>query len=55
MLSAVGARFYPKNGHGELVDVDYRIDPDADTGFFSAEYFAPTSHWRMRDTSIAAN
>ena len=37
-VPAVGVRFYPKNGHGALADVDYRMDLDADRGFFSGEY-----------------
>jgi hypothetical protein len=30
VVPALGVRFYPKNGHGALVDVDYRFDVDAD-------------------------
>jgi hypothetical protein len=30
VVPALGLRFYPKNGHGALVDVDYRFDVDAD-------------------------
>lgn len=37
LVPAVGARFYPRSGHGVLVDVDYRIDMDIDreNGFLS--------------------
>jgi hypothetical protein len=30
VVPALGVRFYPKNGHGVLVDVDYRFDMDVD-------------------------
>lgn len=33
LVPAIGLRFYPKNGHGALVDVDYRIDVDVDGPF----------------------
>jgi len=31
VVPAVGVRFYPKGGHGVLVDADYRIDTDVDS------------------------
>jgi len=31
LVPALGARFYPKHGHGMLVDVDYRTDIDLDS------------------------
>jgi len=31
LVPALGVRFYPKNGHGVLVDVDYRLDIDLDS------------------------
>lgn len=39
-VPALGARFYPKNGHGALVDVDYRFDMNADDflNIFGATY-----------------
>lgn len=31
VVPALGVRFYPKNGHGVLVDVDYRLDIGVDS------------------------
>jgi hypothetical protein len=31
VVPALGVRFYPKNSHGVLVDVDYRLDLDVDS------------------------
>lgn len=31
VVPALGVRFYPKNSHGVLVDVDYRLDMDVDS------------------------
>jgi hypothetical protein len=32
LVPAMGVRFYPKGGHGVLVDADYRFDMDLDSG-----------------------
>jgi hypothetical protein len=29
-VASLGVRFYPKNSHGVLVDLDYRLDMDID-------------------------
>jgi len=46
-------RFYPKNGHGALVDVDYRIDVDADgwhanSGFFVTDFLVAHAGYAYR-------
>lgn len=44
LVPSIGARFYPKRGHGVLVDVEYRtdIDLDSDSGFLCIFDCPPT-------------
>ena len=44
LVPSIGARFYPKHGHGVLVDVEYRtdIDLDSDSGFLCIFDCPPT-------------
>ncbi len=46
LVPSVGARFYPKHGHGVLVDVDYRLDMDLDSdASFLCIFDCPPQLW----------
>jgi hypothetical protein len=46
LVPALGVRFYPKNSHGVLVDVDYRLDMDVDSNAdFICIFDCPPQLW----------